>query len=268
MGGSTKTSLDTAATAGTGASIAAGYASFDDFVQQNRYQYGPHFDATAQQYGFAVAMNEADPQSRELTDDSVAINQTFNTAVTALAEIDPNDPNAGKMHYVLFIASPENPRTCIFTENIAIQPDGTLTSQMSDGQCTIMETGEEREAFYSLAERFGQSAARPPSAFLDFARSAGMAVGGLQSPEGEYEVRHGEGAASIASASDLNGGTGIEIEQIYDLSGAGALKLRIFRENAEGMMQESVAAAAQGPVSAERYQAYSGMAPGINSFKP
>ena len=237
-----------------------GRLDFADFVAANNYQFGPDGDHTPQQYALSVAMNEADGMA-EITDDSVAINQTINAAIVALAQADDADPTRGQMNYVAFIGSRNEPRTCIFTENVTIKPDGTVQSQLQTGECNVWQAAStaESKAYYSLVERFGHAAADKPSLFKDFAQSAGMALGGEETAGGELEIRHGD-AVSIASAADLNGTTGIELD-----SSARETQLRLFRENADAMTEIGTSAARFNSNS-PTYNKISQMTPGLYDY--
>lgn len=242
----------------------AGFHDFDGFVQARNLQYGPDHTDTDRVYALAVAKNEADPKLRSLRADSVAINQTFNTAVVALAEKSTDDPAKGNIHYVAFVASQIQPRTCIFTENVSVLPDGTIRSDMADGNCREWIDDDERNAYYSLSSRFGEDAAKAASSFRFYLNEAGMAAGGERSLAGAYRVDLASSLVTVSSAVPLNEVSGVEIGQSYGKEGGGTFLLRVFRENADGAMEKAAEAAAPVPANPGRYVAFSGMTPGIH----
>ncbi len=273
----------------TSGSITTGYSGFDDFVQQNSYQYGPHFDAESlkQNPGFAHGMTDHNKAyalsvAKNLSSvdvDSVALNQTINAATVALAEQDPNDPNSGSIHYVAFVQG-RNPRTYVFTENVTIDPDGSITSQMEQGRGWDTTANDEQGAYSSLVKQFADiagSVSGSPSLIAAFEKSSGrdLAVGGVESRGGEYEVRHDGDRVAVASSSDLNKTTGIEIESSYRSNGASEITMTVFR--GEGVSDQFNASAsgitqmestAPGVDSQAKYNAFSQMDPGINTLKP
>lgn len=278
----------------------AGYKSFQDFMTRNDYQTGPQWSAEslkqnphmapggaqhAQAYAMAVAKNIS-----SLDPDSVSINQTVGAAIVATAVADPDDPNKGQMNYVVFMPgaagnNPDDMRTYVFTENITVNGDGSITSQMEAGKGWVMH-GEESAAYGNLVDKFaGAIAAKgQPSAIAAFESSSGKNLpdGGLTTRGGEVEIRHGQetrlgktfDVAAAASASDLNAHTGLEIEVAYskehgsDLSAGvdGQVRLRVFRENLEGAVTEQ--GVADGPDNAAKFERNQGMSPGIYSIDP
>ncbi len=264
-----------------------GAYGFDDFVARQGYQYGPQFlDAQAlqqnpqfapggEQYaqGYALAAAEL-AVGGYIEEGSVAINQTVNTAVLALAEADPDDPAQGQIHYVAFVEG-ATPRTYIFTENVTVGPDGSLQTEMSpDGQGWAMFDTEERAAYEALVDQFagvaGIESGQAPSILAEFEAQSGrdLAVGGVENRGGEYEIRHEDGRAGVASAAELNDTTAVEIESSYGPQGDNEIRLSVFRENAEGMVQEAGSSAALGHDNVAKHDAFAGMDPGIKTLQP
>ncbi|MCB9991304.1 MAG: hypothetical protein H6867_07970 [Rhodospirillales bacterium] len=257
------------------ADITAGYSSFDDFVQRNHYQYSaltiredmPELEQAGRADFDRVQALHVARNLDDLNADSVALNQTINTAVVAVAERDVNDPNQGQMHYVAFMQAGANARTYLFTENITINPDGSITSEMERGKMLMMNDYEEQQAFGRLADKFG-SIAQTSAEFRDFARDGDMAVGGTANRGGEYKIEHTGSGVAVSSSAELNDRSGVEIVSAYSRSGEGQVLMKIFRESAEGQMQQ--AASAEGPSvdSKAKYNAFSQREPGIGTLEP
>lgn len=255
----------------------AGYASFADFVEKQRYRYAPKLsDAVPQQDIDARSGLDQDrilalsvaKHLDDLKDDSVAVNRTIDSAVVVLAEQDEADSRAGKLHYIAFLSNKSE--TYLFTENIKIGPDGAVTSTM-EGRKWEMGDNDERNAFEKLADKFGRSAAEKPSPFQNFAKAASVPLGGEESVVGQYEIEkteNSENSAALSSGAEVNETTGVMIGSEYTRSGPSHLSLKVFRANAQGVMEEAAKAAVDGPKDPERYDAYSRMQPGINVFKP
>lgn len=264
----------------TTGSITANYSDFSDFVQKNNYQFGPHFSAESLKQQPDFAHGEVDHNKvyalsvakniGEIKEGSVALNQTINTATVALAEQDPNDPNSGHIHYVAFVQG-SHPRTYVFTENVTIDSDGTMRSQMEQqGQGWDTADYDEQGAYTNLVKQFADVAVTSddPSLIAAFEKSSGrdLAMGGIENSGGEYEVRHEGGRAAVASASDFNAISAVEIESSYGVGGDAQMKLTLFRGNADNITQ--MQASAPGVDNQAKYESFSQMTPGINVLKP
>ena len=242
-----------------------GAPTFHDFVEKYGYQYGPHYSRESLQqnlqfahggdqhesaYALSVAKNIAGNDS-DVRINSVALNPTVNAAIVALAEQDMNDLSKGHMHYIAFVQG-RDPRTYIFTENIIINADGTIESQMEQGYGRDMSDIDERAAYQNLTEKFGDVSQK---------------IDDEKFRRGEYKVEHTNNTASVSSVARLNATTAIELVSEYSRSGKGGVLMKVFRESAEGVT-ETVQGMAAAPDNKAKYSSFSQMQPGIHTMAP
>ena len=253
----------------------AGYADFRDFAARNNYQLMPGMQVPQEEMESydgpdmdRITALYAAQNIDHLHADSVGLNQTLNTGIVTLAEADPADPSCGQVHYIAFVQSSAGARTYVFNEEITVNPDGTISAAMDEGQSWEMSQTDEQLAYGKLLDRFGE-VEETSAEFRDYARANGIAVGGTDSRVGEYEIEHGDGQASLASATEINGTTAVEVVSAYSRSGQGQMLMRVFRESAEGIMAPAAEAAAPNPENTRNlYEPYSSMPSGIDTLDP